>query len=1256
MRLNGVPILRAAALTLAGIALSLLLIVGIALTWLTSPSGSNWLLRNAIEHWQLPLEISPLQQGLGSRIQLPQLRYHHPQFELQLQQLTIEWRPWNLLRGELRVDSINLQQLNINLTQSRPEQHSDSLQLDLPSLPFSIQLQQLLIDRFELHQAQQPPLELNQIELQLQLQGRQLQLGRLALQHPQGQLQIDGELELSPQLPVQLNNHIWLELAELGTQQLKGQIRGNLQQLQLNQQLAGMFQAEMKLQLGQWLDQLSWRAQIQLHKAALEQLLPQLGITELAGELHGSGTIEQLQLQGQLQGNHQQLGSLALSTKLGADLQQLTIEQAQVQQLVGDTRVGFTGQINSWLDTPRAELSGEWQQLQYPLRQSPQAQAEYQSPEGRFELSGELNNYQLKLQGPLHWPYSDTLALTFDAQGTSDGFNQAKLSAQQDSGLLTLIGHFSWQPELQWALQTQADSIDISQFMADLTGKLSLQGHLQGNFRDQLTLQADIESLDALIHEIPLQGHLRFDYRDANWQLHDSQLNSRDASLQADGSLGESLTLNYRFESPQLNQLIPELEGRLSSNGQLRGTIDQPQLQAEIRGSQLQYQQARAEQLQGRFVFDLREAQRSTLQLSLSELAFKQQHWDNFSLQAHGTRSQHQVNAELNGPTLKGSLAVSGGYQAANWQGQLQQFSFDNHELGHWSLKHASQLQLSTEQARLAPFCLNTTDDSASLCGEGQWLPTQSSAALTLERWPLATFSALLPQPIELNGVLFGKASMELKQGRPPQFSYALNAERAQLVWQQQSRFSLQSFALEGRGNQRQLNSRINLEIPELEATLRGHMQLDQPQRIESGQSPLQGRLQISAKQLASLSQLFPEVSQVGGSLSGDLSIGGVLKQPELNGQLELSEGRAEVPLAGISLQQANLILGRSTTEQHTFDFNGQVNSGPGKIEISGTLNPFEPNLELQLQGEHFEALALPEAKVQVSPQLQLELTPRLTRLSGELGIPWARLTPTDLSSGVRPSADVVIKQQQQAEPQTQHRFVADLQLQLGDNVRAKGFGFDGKLKGQLRLQEDSIRSTRATGDIEIDSGQYRIYGQELEVDRGRFIYTGGPVDNPGLDMRVWRDIDSVKVGAQINGDLRQPKIQLLSEPAMPDAGILSYLLLGRAPGNTDSDEQSMLFRLALAMGTGGENGLTEQLSSALNVDELQIDTGANARDAALYIGKYLSPRAYVRYGIGLMEPSSSLFLRYTIGNKWKLESRSSAEKSGTDIIYTLER
>nr|WP_281419293.1 translocation/assembly module TamB domain-containing protein [Marinobacterium ramblicola] len=333
----------------------------------------------------------------------------------------------------------------------------------------------------------------------------------------------------------------------------------------------------------------------------------------------------------------------------------------------------------------------------------------------------------------------------------------------------------------------------------------------------------------------------------------------------------------------------------------------------------------------------------------------------------------------------------------------------------------------------------------------------------------------------------------------------------------------------------------------------------------------------------------------------------------------------------------------------------GSALSGQGRLTLNGTLLPMQQRAELAVKGARFEAVNTSQVQLLVSPDLQLALSPQKVSVRGELLIPQALIqTPKLEQSAVSESPDLVVRSQEGAESSRGPELDVDLRVVLGESVRVDAFGFNGLLNGALNLQQGRGLA-RGTGSVGVASGQYRLYGQNLEISRGNVIFTGGPLSNPGLDLRVEREVDDVIVGALVGGTLRKPDLKLTSSPAMPDNRILSYLVLGRAPDATSSGEQQMLMKLALSLGAKGGTSITEKLTQSLNVDEIGFSSGETVDDTSFYIGKYLSPELYIKYGVGLINPVNTFLMRYQLSKRLSLETETSAEGSGGDLIYSFE-
>ena len=54
-------------------------------------------------------------------------------------------------------------------------------------------------------------------------------------------------------------------------------------------------------------------------------------------------------------------------------------------------------------------------------------------------------------------------------------------------------------------------------------------------------------------------------------------------------------------------------------------------------------------------------------------------------------------------------------------------------------------------------------------------------------------------------------------------------------------------------------------------------------------------------------------------------------------------------------------------------------------------------------------------------------------------------------------------------------------------------------------------------------------------------------------------------------------------------------------------------------------------------------------------VGKYLSPRLFVGYGVGIYEPISTLRIRYLLSARWSIEVITGDQQS-TDLLWRIER
>ncbi|HYQ93104.1 MAG TPA: translocation/assembly module TamB domain-containing protein, partial [Candidatus Competibacteraceae bacterium] len=492
---------------------------------------------------------------------------------------------------------------------------------------------------------------------------------------------------------------------------------------------------------------------------------------------------------------------------------------------------------------------------------------------------------------------------------------------------------------------------------------------------------------------------------------------------------------------------------------------------------------------------------------------------------------------------------------------------------------------------------------------------------LSLERLGLERFAGLLPPDIRLdaslsgeaqasrqpNGTLQGRLDLQLSPGR-------LHAKRNGSPVD----VPLEGGRLQAAFTGQNLSATAMLGLGRL-----GGIQANLRARNQSGTWPLDGRVTAEFKDLGPISTLVPQVENVSGRLTANIDLTGTLAEPVPAGELNLRDAAVDIPQLAVRIQAMQLAV--TGDGRGPLRLSGSARSGAGTLALTGQWQPMPARLELGIRGENFEVANLPEAKVLINPDLKLALAANEFKVEGQVVVPEARLGVVT-SSGetrVRTSPDVVIVDQpkEPTEPSSALAIQVRVRVILGNKVEVNAYDFRGRLEGNVLVEQTPERAPTGTGSIGVRAGEYIISGQRLQIERGQLLFTNSPLDNPGLNLRVTRTVENfptfsldssrIVVGAEVNGTLQRPRLDLFSQPPMPDSSILSYLVLGQAP-------------------------LTAQQSSFI-------------------LGKYLSPQLYVGYGVGLYNAVNTFIVRYRLSKRILLEATSSTVQTGADVFYTIE-
>jgi translocation and assembly module TamB len=247
-----------------------------------------------------------------------------------------------------------------------------------------------------------------------------------------------------------------------------------------------------------------------------------------------------------------------------------------------------------------------------------------------------------------------------------------------------------------------------------------------------------------------------------------------------------------------------------------------------------------------------------------------------------------------------------------------------------------------------------------------------------------------------------------------------------------------------------------------------------------------------------------------------------------------------------------------------------------------------------------------------------------------------------------------------------------------------------------VALTVNGAEDIGGVGEVRIVKGQYRTYGVELKVERGRIVFAG-PLERTRLDILAVRKIEGVArsikladrfvrstasgaaksavaqpsattsastetqtVGVQITGLAQKPRIALYSSPFLSDADTLSYMVLGR-PVSGDAAQSSLLFSAAGSLFGRGEAGsIQEGVKKILGLETLEVGTETftsqqgQVEQTMARVGRYLAPNLYIGIGRSLFTNEYVITARYSLSKSWEIQTRAGAQTGG-EIYYKIE-
>ncbi len=841
--------------------------------------------------------------------------------------------------------------------------------------------------------------------------------------------------------------------------------------------------------------------------------------------------------------------------------------------------------------------------------------------------------------------------------------------AQARGGTLQGTASFALAGNRDFKLSATATALNPASFgsypVASLSGKATVQGALKPAWSAALSFELGRNSS---LRGRPLAGAGKLALAPGSVRDVHVELSAGANQLSLNGNFGRTGdTLAFALDARDPAALDARLAGHLRATGRIAGTWDRPTVAFTANGDGLRAGTAFAAAsltAEG----EIGGAPDRPLRLSLTVAALRADTLTARSLRANveGTLAHHQARIDAAGNAADADFELatrleggwSGDAATGEWTGRI--VALESRGKFPLTLAQPAELEAGARRIHLAGL-RGTLSGGSFVVDELRWREGRLSSRgefSSLPAAPLFAFTGAAPR-VSSTLTLAGQWSF----AAAPRITGTLSLARdggdlapvdAPNLALGLTRAELTAEFVDDRVHAT-LVARSRLADADISADLAPSPQAGG--RFGAG-APLSLSVRANATSLRALQGIAGTTAVVDGRLKLDLAGQGTLDSVRLTGTIEGDALKLEAPQYGVALKDGRLHARLSEQEISVSELS--FAAGEGRFVASGTL-PASRDVEGAQLAWKADKLALfnrPDTKLTLSGAGTLAFRRGSVTLAGALkadeGYFEFRPTGADV-----PGDDVIVRGREKRPSRNVAQrvpFNVDLDLDFGDKLQFVGEGFDTSLGGKLHVKTTGEHDLVASGTIDVIRGTYTTFGQRLTIQRGRLFFDGPP-DNPGLDVLALRKNLPVEAGVEVTGTVRVPRVQLTSNPPVPDNEKLAWLVLGHGLDNTSSADAALLQAALAALGGPNATPFGQRIAKTIGVDEISVHSAADPQQTGtagqvVAFSKRLSDKLTLVYEQGRSVANNALKLEYSLTHAVTIRAEAGLV-SGIGVYYS---
>ncbi|MFV0437265.1 MAG: translocation/assembly module TamB domain-containing protein [Desulfopila sp.] len=1219
------------------------------------------------------LQCGAARGTLFTTLQLDDIRVSTADAEIKLARIGYSWRAGELFAGRLHLERLSAQGLEIRLLPG--ESTSGPVVLAPLLLPGEVQVDRLELDGLVLLDTDHAELtRIDQLSLSLTGKDGVYTLADLVVRAPGYDGDLALQLDTARDWRVKLAGKV--EYRDYGVGPFGGDVRaeGPLARLDVAVDLHYPATGHIIGQIMELPNDFKWTADLDLVDVQLadwHEVLPEMRFS-LAGQANG----QQLEYGGTLQGNLDYLFFHQVDAVFDVHGNEDQIEFNTVTAENTHGKAALTDGLLSWKDDLvwRGHLVTEGFDPAMILADYPGAidaeldsSGSYGEKNGLFlkadvtRVSGLLRGYRFEGRGRLE---SDPRQVRIDELVLTSGAAGLTLNGRAESAE-SLV---DWQQSLTWQGNLQLKDFDPGLLLVDYPGSLDGSVVTAGTIVAGVpTGTAEIERLTGKVRGFPVEGKGRVQLAGERLDIENLLLKSGRTLLEVNGTAGDLVDITASFSSKDLGELLAGGHGAVQLAATLKGERQRPRFTVTGEAGKLGWQDLLLNRLQLDVSGGIDGATPVAVKLQGRGLRSGGFTVNQAELALDGLMSQHRFTASLTLPDGTVSLAGKGALaEDSSWQGQISDLRLNHRLSGTWRQSGHSEIAASATRVTMSPLCLAAAGEK--LCGEGGWSADTGGWQLKVdgEHLDLARLSGIADLPESVQGQ--GRIALQFAGDQSAIHNGSGKVELRQVHFGDGKGDSdLDGLAL----NQADFTvtlARERLDLDLVAAFVNGSSIKSKATIAGFGsfaasplELPLTGTVQANVRDLAFLAPLSGYYLRPTGTLTTSLRLAGRVGSPAAQGTIQLKDGQLELLTLGITLRDLSCTLDGGLDG---VDLQTTAISGQGKLMAAGRLQMVDGGVhgDIRITGEDLDTANLPEYVLRTSPDLRFVFDQGGGSLTGRVEVVKGMIAPEEMTGHVGVSDDMVYMDGEKEEARNGWPVTLALQIELGDDLQFDGYGISGFLRGGLRVSMKPGSAMQGQGQLSLAKGKFSLYGRTLAIERSRLLFAGGPIDNPGIDVRAKKVVadnkrpgKTIEVGVDVSGTVDNLEFTLFSNPMMEESDILAYMVVGRAMSDVGEQDTSLVSSAAMALGLDKKMGPLSELIGLLPVDDVYLE-GDKEEDMSLVVGKHLTRQLYIGYGHNFFNQEGEVRLRYDLGSGFAIETRSSGERTGTDLVYSFDR